>query len=328
MFIIYDYYMAILHFVFTHVIIELGVVNMNVVIKANDKLVEQIRNYYAADIDFNNKIPHTKFVVTLDDLKVIAYQSNKVMFQGQRAKKDASLWQEGLTTSESKSNKNNCFIAAREDEHIGSDEVGTGDYFGPVVVCASYVNQEIINQVAHLNLQDSKKINDTMIRCIAKELRKIVPHYVYCLDNVKYNKAIETDNANSIKAKMHNYALRQVTKMIKKQPTIIVDQFCLPKTYYNYLKDTKDVIRDIHFETKAEDKYLAVAIASIIARDTFLDKMDDLSDIVGFRLQKGASDIVDTQGAKIVLDNGFEMLDEVAKVHFSNTLKIKDKLKQ
>lgn len=301
---------------------------MNIVIKANDKLIEKIRNYYAADIDFNNKIPHTKFVVNSNGLKVIAYQTNKVMFQGSKADEQALLWQDALPVKEATSNKNNCFISIAKQEHIGSDEVGTGDYFGPVIVCASYVNEEIITKVAHLNLQDSKKINDSMIRCVAKELKQLVPHYIYCLDNKKYNEATKTNNANAIKAKMHNFCLLQLTKIINKKPIIIVDQFCLPNTYYNYLRDTQTVIRDICFETKAEDKYLAVAIASIIARDTFLDKMDELSDTVGFRLQKGASDLVDTQGAKIALENGFEMLNDIAKVHFANTLKIKEKLKQ
>ena len=307
---------------------------MNVVIEASDKLLEQMRQYYASELDLENNIPHTKFVVSTKDLKVIAYQTNKVMFQGKDAKNQASLWEkQGIADQVSldlpiEKNKNNCYVATVDCEHIGSDEVGTGDYFGPVVVCAAYINKDIYNKIAHLNLQDSKKLNDHMIRKMAIEIKKTVPHIVYHLDNIKYNEAIKTNNLNAIKAKMHNYVLLQLTKLINKKPKIIVDQFCPPQSYYSYLSDTSIIVDDICFETKAEDKYLAVAIASILARDAFLEQIDMISDRIDMKIQKGASDLVDSQGAKIVQEHGFDILNEIAKVHFANTQKIKDKLKQ
>ena len=308
---------------------------MNVVITASDQLLEQMKQYYANELDLDNNIPHTKFVVTTKDLKVIAYQTNKVMFQGKDASNQASLWEKqglfnttNINTNKQIDKQNNCYLTTVDDEYIGSDEVGTGDYFGPVTVCACYINQEIANKVSFLNIQDSKKISDTEIRKIAHELSDIVPHVIYCLDNAKYNEAIKSNNLNQIKAKMHNYVLLKLTKLINKKPVIIVDQFCLPSTYYSYLSDTAHVVDKICFETKAEDKYLAVAIASIIARNAFLEKMDEISDTIGMRIQKGASDLVDTQGVKIVQIHGFEILNEIAKLHFANTKKIMDRLKQ
>ncbi|MDL2211416.1 ribonuclease HIII [Erysipelotrichaceae bacterium OttesenSCG-928-M19] len=307
---------------------------MNVVIVASDQLLEQIKQYYSSELDHENNIPHTKFVVTTKDLKVIAYQSNKVMFQGKDASKQASLWEAqsmlniAVSPSEKAIKNNNCFVVTNESEHIGSDEVGTGDYFGPVVVCASYLNEDIVKQVSQLNLQDSKKLDDFQIRELAKTLKKIVPHVVYVLDNKKYNEAIMANNLNVIKAKMHNYVLLKLIKLIDKKPMVVVDQFCLPETYYSYLKDTKNVVDNICFETKAEDKYLAVAIASIIARDAFLAQMDQISDKIGMKIQKGASDLVDTQGVEIIKTHGWAIMNDIAKLHFVNTQKIKDKIKQ
>ncbi|MDF9866796.1 ribonuclease HIII [Bacilli bacterium PM5-3] len=307
---------------------------MNVVIKASNQLLEQMKQYYASELDLESNIPYTKFVVSTKDLKVIAYQSNKVMFQGKEASNQAKLWEkQGIAniesqTSHNTSNQKGCYITTIDAEHIGSDEVGTGDYFGPVVVCACYINPDIFNKIAHLNLQDSKKLNDNTIKNMAVELKKVVPHIIYSLNNQKYNEVIKTNNLNKIKAKMHNYVLLKLTKLINKKPVIVVDQFCLPKTYYSYLANTDVVVDDICFETKAEDKYLAVAIASILARNAFLEQLDEISAKIGMRVQKGASDLVDSQGAKLVQEHGFDILNEVAKVHFANTQKIKDKLNQ
>ncbi|MEG0283966.1 MAG: ribonuclease HIII, partial [Erysipelotrichales bacterium] len=117
-------------------------------------------------------------------------------------------------------------------------------------------------------------------------------------------------------------------KQINKKPLVIVDQFCSEKNYYNYLKDTKVVVDQIHFETKAEDKYLGVAVGAIIARDAFLEEMDKLSIKVGFTLQKGASNKVDMQGCDIIEKYGEDYLNKVAKIHFVNTQKIKEHMKQ
>lgn len=313
---------------------------MNVVIKADDVLLEQIKQYYANEIDHESNIPHTKFVVSSKDIKVIAYNSNKVMFQGKEAQQQANMWQQQLSDqqamflenpslgSDPKKLPNKPMNSTALDEYIGSDEVGTGDYFGPVVVCAAYINREIAAKLAHLNLSDSKIYTDAKIIEYAKEIKDIVPHEIYVLNNEKYNKNQPTNNLNMIKAKMHNYALRQCQKKVGKKVPIVVDQFCQPKTYYSYLVNTKTIVCDIIFETKAESKYLGVAIASILARDAFLKEMDKLSQEVGIELPKGASSKVDMVGAQLVTKYGIEILDKVAKVHFANTNKIKEILKQ
>lgn len=305
---------------------------MNIVFQANNEIIEKMQNFYKEELDLKSTIPHTKFVVSNEEYKIIAYSTNKVMFQGKKANDEALLWQELLGIKPNdiivENNQYSGFISLNDSEYIGSDEVGTGDYFGPVVVCACYINKDITTKIAHLNIRDSKDLNDSQIRSLAKALKDIVPNYVYVLNNERYNKANTTNNLNAIKAKMHNYSLLQLVKMLNKQPRIIVDQFCEEKKYYNYLKDVDNVVKDIIFETKAESKYLAVAIASILARDAFLEEFDNLSKEVEMKLMKGASSLVDNQAILLVNKYGFDILTKIAKLHFANTKKIKELLEQ
>jgi ribonuclease HIII len=305
---------------------------MNFVIKADDMLIEEIKAYYNKDIDDINNVPHTKFVATNKEYKVIVFNSNKVMFQGKDAKNQADIWNtltsQEIVKTEVNKGKNQPYSSMKYDDYIGSDEVGTGDYFGPVVVCAAYINRQLLDSIKHLNIRDSKEYTDEKIIELARELKNLVPHYVYVLHNEKYNQNQPNNNMNQIKAKMHNYAITQVLKMINKKVTIIVDQFCQPKTYYSYLINTKYIVQNIVFETKAENKYVGVAIASILARASFLEAMDTLSKKVNTQLLKGASNHVDAQAASLVNQYGIEVLNKIAKVHFKNTDKVKEILKQ
>lgn len=292
---------------------------MNIVIVANDQLINKMKRHYHDKIDTDSNIPHTNFVVSDSEYKIIVYNTNKVMFQGSNARSEASLWENKQTN-----NNRNCMISINSSEQIGSDEVGTGDYIGPVIVCASYVNDQLLNELRHLNLDDSKKIKDDYILEIGPTLIEKVIHVVYILDNEKYNEAIKQNNLNKIKAKMHNHVICKLTNHFKNKVDVVLDQFCDPTKYFEYLKDMPIVYKDIHFETKAESKYLSVAISSIIARYTFLLEMDKLSSIYKTNLLKGASHLVDEQVASLVEEYGYEVLDKLVKKHFANTNKVEE----
>ncbi|MGL4382283.1 MAG: ribonuclease HIII [Bacilli bacterium] len=296
---------------------------MNYVIIGNDHLINEIKNHYAHEIDQTSTIAHSQFVVKGHGFNIIIYNSKKIMFQGEKSFSQAVLWDQSL-----KDNKCSNMVYTKYNEHIGSDEVGTGDYFGPVVVVASYVNDEIINRIKHLKIVDSKQLNDDYIIKIAPDLIEIVPHFCYCLKNEQYNETIKNNNLNQIKARMHNYVILKLQSRFNHKVVSIIDQFCAPKKFYEYLDPQKSNAPNLVFETKAENKYLAVAIAAIIARYHFLSEMDNLSTITKVELLKGASNQVDLQGVLIVKEHGFEILNKIAKVHFKNTQKIKDLIKQ
>ena len=128
---------------------------------------------------------------------------------------------------------------------------------------------------------------------------------------------------NKIKAIMHNKVLYQMIN--EEHPNydyIIVDEFARENKYYEYIKDSTNIQRGITFMTKAEDKCLSVACASIISRYLFIKEFDKLSDELHIPLPKGASKEVDKIGMEIVSKYGKKKLEEVAKLNFMNTSRI------
>lgn len=144
------------------------------------------------------------------------------------------------------------------------------------------------------------------------------------LTNQEYNEKYTKDiNMNKIKAILHNKVLYQLIEEEKPNiDYIIVDEFAREKRYYEYLEGIPNIQRNITFMTKAEDKNLAVAAASIISRYIFLKEFDKLSDSIHIPLPKGAGHDVDKIGEEVVEKYGEEKLKEIAKYNFKNTDRI------
>lgn len=206
---------------------------------------------------------------------------------------------------------------------IGSDEVGTGDYFGGIVVCACFIGKEQILETSKLGLNDSKKISDQKIKRIAPQLISKLKHSVIYLNNEKYNLITNkfNTNLNKIKAILHNKALIQLLDKNINYDKIIIDGFTSTEKYFSYLQNQKRIIENVILEEKSETKYLAVAVASIIARYYFIKKLDELSKTYGYNLPKGAGKPVDLVLNKIITDGKKDILKYIAKVNFQNTNK-------
>ena len=208
---------------------------------------------------------------------------------------------------------------------IGSDEVGTGDYFGPIIVTASYVNKNDITFLEELGVRDSKKVTDDKIMKIAPEIIKKIPHFTYILSNEEYNEWQKKGyNMNKIKSILHNRVILGLLKQNNfSYDMVVIDQFTPPRNYFGYLKDVNEnVFRKITFTTKAEDKCLSVGCSSIISRYIFINEMDKLGKTVNTVLPLGASTIVDDKGKELVNKYGKEVLNKIAKLNFKNTEKI------
>lgn len=297
---------------------------MNVVIKVNDEIKQKMIEYYK-DKKRDKVIPYVVFQAEEEDTVITMYESGKVMFQGKSADVDAAMWGVALENTKEKQEE-----AKKADEKyyntnaVGSDEVGTGDYFGPIVVTATYVKKEDIPYLESLGVGDSKKIDDSKILKIAPEIAKRVKYRSIILSDKEYNEKYAKDiNMNKIKAIMHNKVLYQL--MVEEKPEvdyIIVDEFAREARYYEYLRDVRDVQRGITFITKAEDKNLAVASGSIISRYIFLKEFDKLCDSIHIPLPKGAGKDVDTIGEEVVEKYGKDKLKEIAKFNFKNTDRI------
>ena len=131
---------------------------------------------------------------------------------------------------------------------------------------------------------------------------------------------------NKIKAILHNKALLGLMKKDNyNYDKVIVDQFCYPRNYFNYLKDSNNVFRKINFTTKAEDKCLSVACGSLISRYIFIREMDKLSNKLGKKIPKGAGNLVDEFGKEIISKYGKDVLEKIAKINYKNTDKILEK---
>ena len=310
---------------------------MTIVFKVSDNIKPLMMEFYK-DRMLDKKPPYSVFQVKDYDCVITLYESGKVMFQGIGADIEASYWIEeerikngriiDITTGKDKKNTPNERITFNVST-IGSDEVGTGDFFGPIVVTATYVSKENIDFLIDLGVRDSKKITDDKIKKIAPAIIKKIPYTTFILNNTSYNKNWNEDlNMNKIKAILHNKVLVSMKNKNYPYEKIVVDQFVYPAKYFEHIKEAKEKVTDITFTTKAEDKCLSVAAASIISRYIFLGEMEKLSQALGMVIPKGAGPNVDEVGMEIVKKYGFDKLYEVAKMNFKNKEKIKSGLKK
>ncbi len=271
--------------------------------KLDDKKIEQIKETFKEYIKPNSN-EYVDTFIQKEDLTITIYKSRKVVFQGNDAFFYASA-----------------YLDAKKTRQAGSDEVGTGDVFGPVIVTAAIIEEDDYNFIEENHITDSKQLNDSFIRKIGPELRKRFKHSLLILDNHTYNRVHETDNLNAIKAKMHNKAyLNMMAKGYQIPKAAYVDQFCSVDDYYRYLVSEKEVYHDLVFETKAESKYPAVAVASMISRYAFLEYMDALNKKYGIEFQRGSADLetIDKQIRFMIEKFGKDELANVAKLHFKN----------
>ena len=297
---------------------------MNVVIRVNDEIKEKMIEYYK-DKRRDKVIPYVVFQAQEEDTVITMYESGKVMFQGVSADVDAAMWGVQLeNTKEKKAENKKKNLMYYNCNAVGSDEVGTGDYYGPIVVTACYVEKDDIPFLEELGVGDSKKIDDSKILKMAPKIAKKIKYRSLILSNKEYNEKYSHDvNMNKIKAIMHNKVLYQVVSEEKPQyDYIIVDEFARENRYYEYLKDQPVIQKNITFLTKAEDISPAVGCASIISRYIFLKEFDKLCDSIHIPLPKGAGKDVDTIGEEVVEKYGEEKLKEIAKMNFRNTERI------
>ena len=224
----------------------------------------------------------------------------KVVFQGELARKEASRM--GFNTSIPKKirtcpprqNKLDIFLP-----QIGSDEVGFGDLFGPIIVASSYIDSALLEYITSLGVTDSKLLTDEKILEIGPKLISKVPYSELYLPQEKYNQIEQNGfNMNKIKAKMHN---RVLLNLAKKYPTaeLKIDQFASEPIYYSYLKEEKEIARPIEFSTKGELAFPSVAASSVIARYAFLKRMEVNSLTVSSLILLLASNIERTHNVEI-----------------------------
>lgn len=293
---------------------------MNVVIKVNDETKQKMIDYYKDKLREKTP-PYAIFQAQEEDTIITLYQSGKCMFQGTSAFVDADMWK---AQSGESLNKEIDYSKYYNSTSVGSDEVGTGDYFGPIVVTASLVKKEDIKFLEELGIKDSKKLTDEFILNTVPKIINRIKYKSTIISNSEYNEKYSKEtNMNKIKSIMHNKVLYSLLQEIDIKPDyVIIDEFAKENRYYGYISECPNIVKDITFITKAEDKNLAVAASSMISRYIFLKEFDKLCDEYKMPLPKGAGTNVDSIGQELVEKYGDEVLNKVAKKNFSNTQRI------
>jgi ribonuclease HIII len=204
---------------------------------------------------------------------------------------------------------------------IGMDESGKGDYFGPLVAAAVYLEPSQAESLTALGVRDSKRLSDRRAIELAGEIRKVAQVEVVRVNPAKYNSLYEKmNNLNRLLAWAHARALENLLARVSCERAVI-DQFAQPQLIERALMASG---RSIHVEQrhKAEDD-AAVAAASVIARAEFLNGLEALSRQAGVTLPKGASEAVERAAEVVLARGGRTQLEQVAKLHFQITKRLK-----
>jgi len=304
----------------------------NEVLLVSKKTLIDMKQYYT-DYLKSSTPPGGFFAAKKEAVNITGYNSGKVLFQGVNSEKEVAVWKSkasSVAPKKKESSASSLNTPLPKDfsnwSVIGSDEVGTGSYFGPLTVVAAYVDQSQFTLLKELGVRDSKEMKDSEIIRVAKDLVTFLPHSLLNVMPGKYNAIQPTMTQGKMKAILHNQALDHVLEKISPQKPdgILIDQFELPATYFKHITDQpKQITESVYFQTKGEGHHLAVAAASIIARYAFLKGLDELTAKAGLKIPSGAGNNVDLIAAKLLKQGGIPLLRKYAKLHFANTEKAK-----
>jgi ribonuclease HIII len=201
---------------------------------------------------------------------------------------------------------------------IGLDDSGKGDYFGPLVIGAVFVDEQTEDRLITLGVRDSKLLSDNRMLAMAEEINALCPHFVVPIEPKRYNELYaKVKNLNRLLAWGHAWTLENMLEKISCD-LAIVDKFGDESYVRTVLKEKGRQITVVQ-QTHAEAD-IAVAAASILARAKFVQQMELLSRRVGKTLPKGASDpAIVLIGRELIAEHGSDILNEIAKLHFKTT---------
>ena len=291
----------------------------SITLTPSEKEIQAFLEHYQTSLA-PSKNPYIRYFLRLPQATVSIYTSGKVLLQGEGAEKYASFF--GYQVLEQTSGQNLPLI--------GTDEVGNGSYFGGLAVVASFVTPDQHDFLRKLGVGDSKTLTDQKIRQIAPILKEKIQHQALLLSPSKYNEIIgDRYNAVSVKVALHNQAIYLLLQKGVQPEKIVIDAFTSAKNYDKYLaQEANRFSNPISLEEKAEGKYLAVAVSSIIARDLFLENLENLGRELGYQLPSGAGTASDKVASQILQAYGMQGLNFCAKLHFKNTEKAKKRLER
>lgn len=291
----------------------------SITLTPSEKEIQSFLEHYQTSLA-PSKNPYIRYFLRLPQATVSIYTSGKVLLQGEGAEKYARFF--GYQVLEENRRQNLPLI--------GTDEVGNGSYFGGLAVVASFVTPDQHDFLRKLGVGDSKTLTDQKIRQIAPILKEKIQHQALLLSPSKYNEVIgDRYNAVSVKVALHNQAIYLLLQKGIQPEKIVIDAFTSANNYDKYLaQEANRFSNPISLEEKAEGKYLAVAVSSVIARNLFLENLENLGRELGYQLPSGAGTASDKVASQILQAYGMQGLNFCAKLHFKNTEKAKKRLER
>jgi len=265
------------------------------------------------------EVPYTLWGAQKQKLTVNAYTSGKLLVQGKGAKEFVEFTIEPEIIGEAKLGYDEIHNPEMFQPHLGVDESGKGDFFGPLVIAGVFVEGNLPRQLLDLGVKDSKLItSDQKARDLADAIKDLVTLdrcNVVVISPEKYNELyVKFKNLNRLLAWGHATVIENLLTRWPNCPRTLSDKFAHESLIQRALKERgKQVI--LQQRTKAESD-IAVAAASILARAAFLDRLKYLGERVGVPLPKGASAQVKAAAKEIVKKSGADTLKSVCKFHF------------
>jgi ribonuclease HIII len=269
--------------------------------------------------------PYTIFFAQKNKLAVAVYEKGpKVLIQGKGVEEFVQFELEPKILGEAKLGYEEVHSPEMFEPHFGIDESGKGDFFGPLVIAGVYVDRGIARQLIDAGVQDSKRIgSDARIRALADAIRKTTMSLTdkVLIGPAKYNELYRKfGNLNSLLGWGHARVIENLLERKPDCPRALSDQFADAQVIERSLLSHGRKIR-IDQRTKAESD-IAVAAASILAREAFINWLEDQGKKLGVRLDRGVSPAVKETARKLVEKGGAATLRDVAKVHFKTAHEI------
>ena len=257
-----------------------------------------------------------------EKVNVVMYQSGKLVIQGKGTTDFIEFYLEPVLLGEAKLGYEHIHDPTMLESRIGVDESGKGDFFGPLVVAGVYLNELTAMKMKELDVRDSKLItSDARIDALAKEIRAVTKWDVLTIGNEAYNRLhAKMRNVNSILGWGHARVIENMLGKVPACPKAISDQFGNKRIIEQALMERGKKIKLVQ-RHKAESD-LAVAAASILARDGFVRGLRMLGKELGVKLPKGASQAVLDAAVELVKKHGRDALPKVAKMHFRTSQKV------
>lgn len=279
------------------------------------KILLRMGNYRA------KTVPHTQIAVEAQDCVVNLYTSGKCLVQGKGAEDFVLFFLEPNVLQSATVGYEEVLNPDLVSPHMGIDESGKGDFFGPLVACAVYVDPDLAHAMQDIGVKDCKQLTDKAVFFIGSKTRQLLGPQRFAMVSIgpeAYNRLYaKIRNVNNLLAWAHARCIENLLETVPGCPRAVADQFGAKQVIERALmkKGRKIKLEQRH---KAESD-IAVAAASVLAREAFLRGLRRLGETYGIQAHKGASEQVKASAVELVRKAGPEVLLKAAKCHFRTT---------